>query len=104
MLTVKGFGFSANSTVSVGGQHCDIVHVSDTELKCRTPAVRPHSVGVLHTDGVFLEEGLYFFTHLILSLNQLSALCVFLLTLLDYCKIHFKVCANKQQINVLGCP
>lgn len=60
MLTVTGFGFGANSTVTVGGQPCHVVHASDTELKCRTPAVSGHSAGVLHTDEIFLEEGLYF--------------------------------------------
>lgn len=49
LLTVKGFGFGANSTaVSVGGRVCHVVHVSDTELQCRTPAVGPQSAGVLH--------------------------------------------------------
>lgn len=77
MLTVKGFGFSANSTVSVGGQHCQMVHASDTELKCRTPAVSPHSVGAPHTDAVCSKEGFIFFALFHLRLNQLSALCVF---------------------------
>lgn len=52
---VKGFGFSANSTVSVGGQLCHVVDVSDTKLKCRTPAVSPQSSGILHTHEVFSE-------------------------------------------------
>uniref|UniRef100_A0A8D0AIF4 PKHD1 like 1 n=1 Tax=Sander lucioperca TaxID=283035 RepID=A0A8D0AIF4_SANLU len=39
LLTVRGFGFSQNSTVTVGSDECTVVHASDTELKCRTPAV-----------------------------------------------------------------
>ncbi|XP_035847175.1 fibrocystin-L-like [Sander lucioperca] len=38
LLTVRGFGFSQNSTVTVGSDECTVVHASDTELKCRTPA------------------------------------------------------------------
>ncbi|XP_034748677.1 fibrocystin-L-like [Etheostoma cragini] len=38
LLTVEGFGFSQNSTVIVGSDECTVVHASDTELKCRTPA------------------------------------------------------------------
>uniref|UniRef100_A0A3B4ZZ57 PKHD1 like 1 n=1 Tax=Stegastes partitus TaxID=144197 RepID=A0A3B4ZZ57_9TELE len=38
LLTVSGFGFGQNSSVSVGGGECSLVHVTDTELKCRTPA------------------------------------------------------------------
>ncbi|XP_054461971.1 PKHD1 like 1, tandem duplicate 1 [Anoplopoma fimbria] len=38
LLTVTGFGFSQNTTVTVGGDECAVVHASDTELKCRTPA------------------------------------------------------------------
>lgn len=36
---MKGFGFSENATVTVGGEECKLVDASDTELKCRTPAV-----------------------------------------------------------------
>ncbi|KAK5854666.1 hypothetical protein PBY51_004842 [Eleginops maclovinus] len=38
LLTVSGFGFSQESTVTVGGDECAVVKASDTELKCRTPA------------------------------------------------------------------
>ncbi|XP_076610974.1 PKHD1 like 1, tandem duplicate 1 [Chaetodon auriga] len=38
LLTVRGFSFSQNTTVTVGGEECAVVHASDTELKCRTPA------------------------------------------------------------------
>ncbi|XP_026156055.1 fibrocystin-L-like [Mastacembelus armatus] len=37
LLTVSGFGFSQNTTVTVGSEECEVVHASDTELKCRTP-------------------------------------------------------------------
>uniref|UniRef100_A0A3Q3JRM8 Polycystic kidney and hepatic disease 1 (autosomal recessive)-like 1 n=1 Tax=Monopterus albus TaxID=43700 RepID=A0A3Q3JRM8_MONAL len=39
LLTVTGFGFSQNTTVTVGSEECAVVHANDTELKCRTPAV-----------------------------------------------------------------
>ncbi|XP_029369318.1 PKHD1 like 1, tandem duplicate 1 isoform X2 [Echeneis naucrates] len=38
LLTVKGFGFSWNATVTVGSDECVLVDATDTELKCRTPA------------------------------------------------------------------
>ncbi|KAK9526506.1 hypothetical protein VZT92_015203 [Zoarces viviparus] len=38
LLTMTGFGFSQNTTVTVGSDECTVVHASDTELKCRTPA------------------------------------------------------------------
>ncbi|XP_044027924.1 LOW QUALITY PROTEIN: PKHD1 like 1, tandem duplicate 1 [Siniperca chuatsi] len=38
LLTVRGFGFSENTTVTVGSEECTVVYASDTELKCRTPA------------------------------------------------------------------
>ncbi|XP_071356429.1 PKHD1 like 1, tandem duplicate 1 [Trachinotus anak] len=38
LLTVRGFGFSWNTTVTVGSEECTVVRATDTELKCRTPA------------------------------------------------------------------
>ncbi|XP_030597029.1 PKHD1 like 1, tandem duplicate 1 [Archocentrus centrarchus] len=38
LLTVKGFGFSWNTTVAVGSAECAVIDSTDTELKCRTPA------------------------------------------------------------------
>ncbi|XP_038580507.1 PKHD1 like 1, tandem duplicate 1 [Micropterus salmoides] len=38
LLTVRGFGFNQNTTVTVGSEECTVVLASDTELKCRTPA------------------------------------------------------------------
>ncbi len=38
-MTVRGFGFSENTTVIVGAEKCTVVNASNTELKCRTPAV-----------------------------------------------------------------
>ena len=39
LLTVKGFGFSPNTTVTLGSVECTLVYTSDTELRCRTPVV-----------------------------------------------------------------
>ncbi|XP_075907773.1 fibrocystin-L-like [Nelusetta ayraudi] len=63
LLTVKGFGFSDNSTVSVGGQHCHVVHASDTELKCRTPAGAAGSQSVTVTVGNMSETASASFTY-----------------------------------------
>ncbi|XP_025757857.1 PKHD1 like 1, tandem duplicate 1 isoform X2 [Oreochromis niloticus] len=38
LLTVRGFGFSQNATVTVGSAECTVIDSTDTELKCRTPA------------------------------------------------------------------
>uniref|UniRef100_A0A8C5N9V4 Fibrocystin-L-like n=1 Tax=Gouania willdenowi TaxID=441366 RepID=A0A8C5N9V4_GOUWI len=38
VLTLKGFGFTHNSTVTVGDQECVVVQASNTELMCQTPA------------------------------------------------------------------
>lgn len=38
-MTVIGVGLSQSATVTVGGEECVVVHASETELKCRTPAV-----------------------------------------------------------------
>ncbi|XP_054620387.1 fibrocystin-L-like isoform X2 [Dunckerocampus dactyliophorus] len=38
LLTVTGFGFSRDASVTVGGLACKVVQASHTELKCRTPA------------------------------------------------------------------
>uniref|UniRef100_A0AAX7VHS5 Polycystic kidney and hepatic disease 1 (autosomal recessive)-like 1 n=1 Tax=Astatotilapia calliptera TaxID=8154 RepID=A0AAX7VHS5_ASTCA len=43
LLTVRGFGFSQNATVTVGSAECTLIDSTDTELKCRTPAVSPHT-------------------------------------------------------------
>uniref|UniRef100_A0A8D3BAM2 PKHD1 like 1, tandem duplicate 2 n=1 Tax=Scophthalmus maximus TaxID=52904 RepID=A0A8D3BAM2_SCOMX len=49
LLTVDGFGFGQNSTVTVGGGECTVVHASDTVLKCRTPAVSVHTANHCET-------------------------------------------------------
>ncbi|XP_072303332.1 fibrocystin-L-like [Eucyclogobius newberryi] len=36
-LTIKGFGFGLNATVTVGNNPCVVVDASETELKCKTP-------------------------------------------------------------------
>ncbi|KAM9385916.1 fibrocystin-L-like isoform 2-T2 [Pholidichthys leucotaenia] len=38
LLTVEGYGFCTNTTVTVGSAECTVVEATDTELKCRTPA------------------------------------------------------------------
>ncbi|XP_033493349.2 PKHD1 like 1, tandem duplicate 1 [Epinephelus lanceolatus] len=38
VLTVTGFGFSQNTTVTVGSAECTLMYATETELKCRTPA------------------------------------------------------------------
>ncbi|KAM9839131.1 PKHD1 like 1, tandem duplicate 1 [Aulostomus maculatus] len=38
LLTVSGFGFSEHAAVTVGGEECAVVHTTDMELRCRTPA------------------------------------------------------------------
>uniref|UniRef100_A0A3B4Y513 PKHD1 like 1, tandem duplicate 2 n=1 Tax=Seriola lalandi dorsalis TaxID=1841481 RepID=A0A3B4Y513_SERLL len=49
LLTVSGFGFSLNATVTVGSEECTVVHASDSQLKCRTPAgaAGSHAVTVM---------------------------------------------------------
>uniref|UniRef100_A0A8C2XFR8 PKHD1 like 1, tandem duplicate 2 n=1 Tax=Cyclopterus lumpus TaxID=8103 RepID=A0A8C2XFR8_CYCLU len=44
VLTVTGFGFNENAAVTVGSDECTVVRASDTELQCRTPAVRVPTV------------------------------------------------------------
>lgn len=39
LLTVRGFGFSEDTIVTIDSSDCKVVHASDTELTCRTPAV-----------------------------------------------------------------
>ncbi|KAM9737277.1 LOW QUALITY PROTEIN: PKHD1 like 1, tandem duplicate 1 [Menidia menidia] len=38
LLTLRGFGFGPDATVTVGGAECALVQSADSELKCRTPA------------------------------------------------------------------
>lgn len=40
---MKGFGFSQSTGVAVGSDRCAVVYASDTELRCRTPAVSDHA-------------------------------------------------------------
>ncbi|XP_065804470.1 fibrocystin-L [Labrus bergylta] len=47
LLTVTGYGFSQDSTVTVGGKECTVVNAGDTELKCRTPAGSAGSEAVM---------------------------------------------------------
>uniref|UniRef100_A0A3B4ZUN2 PKHD1 like 1 n=1 Tax=Stegastes partitus TaxID=144197 RepID=A0A3B4ZUN2_9TELE len=57
LLTVSGFGFGQNSSVSVGGGECSLVHVTDTELKCRTPAVMSVGNASQSAGGSFTFDG-----------------------------------------------
>lgn len=36
---MRGFGFGEDATVTIGNNECKVVHATDTELNCRTPAV-----------------------------------------------------------------
>ncbi|XP_068189914.1 fibrocystin-L-like [Antennarius striatus] len=38
LLTVRGFGLGKTATVAVGNAECTVVYVSETELRCKTPA------------------------------------------------------------------
>ncbi|XP_061682368.1 PKHD1 like 1, tandem duplicate 1 [Syngnathoides biaculeatus] len=55
LLTVEGFGFSWDASVTVGGAECEVVHASPTELKCRTPAGSAGEQTVTVSVGGFSE-------------------------------------------------
>lgn len=55
LLTVRGFGFSQNATVTVGSAECTLIDSTDTELKCRTPAVSPHTANSFFIHSVYLQ-------------------------------------------------
>ncbi|KAG7219452.1 hypothetical protein INR49_009286 [Caranx melampygus] len=63
LLTLSGFGFSPNATVSVGGAQCTVVWASDTELSCRTPPGAAGSVAVAVTVGNMSETSNSSFTY-----------------------------------------
>lgn len=44
LLTLRGFGFGEDTTVTIGDQECKDVHGTETELNCRTPAVSAPTV------------------------------------------------------------
>ncbi|XP_019729703.1 PKHD1 like 1, tandem duplicate 1 [Hippocampus comes] len=56
LLTVTGFGFSWDATVTVGGAVCEVVHASPTELKCTTPAGSVDSQTVTVSVGGMSKE------------------------------------------------
>uniref|UniRef100_A0A667XGZ1 PKHD1 like 1, tandem duplicate 2 n=1 Tax=Myripristis murdjan TaxID=586833 RepID=A0A667XGZ1_9TELE len=56
LLTVTGFGFSPNSTVTLGSDDCIVLHASDTELKCRTPAVSVQPANHLTASSTFTYD------------------------------------------------
>ncbi|XP_040908783.1 LOW QUALITY PROTEIN: PKHD1 like 1, tandem duplicate 1 [Toxotes jaculatrix] len=63
LLTVRGFGFSQNTTVAVGSGECTVVQASDSELKCRTPAGTPGSQAVTVMVGNMNETANSSFTY-----------------------------------------
>ncbi|TKS89105.1 Fibrocystin-L Polycystic kidney and hepatic disease 1-like protein 1 [Collichthys lucidus] len=63
LLTVSGFGFSRNATVTVGGEECTVIHASDTELKCKTPAGTAGSQAVTVTVGSMSQTASGTFTY-----------------------------------------
>uniref|UniRef100_A0A672GWY5 Polycystic kidney and hepatic disease 1 (autosomal recessive)-like 1 n=1 Tax=Salarias fasciatus TaxID=181472 RepID=A0A672GWY5_SALFA len=74
LLTVKGFGFSRNTTVTVGSRDCAVVHASDTELKCRTPAVTAGSQSVTVTMGTMSQTASSSFTYDAALTAQISSI------------------------------
>ncbi|KAM3595703.1 uncharacterized protein V6R79_001361 [Siganus canaliculatus] len=74
VLTLRGFGFSENATVTVGGEECSMVQATDDELKCTTPAgpAGPQSVTV--TMGDMSQSALSPFTYSANLTAQISAL------------------------------
>uniref|UniRef100_A0AAQ5X4Y6 Polycystic kidney and hepatic disease 1 (autosomal recessive)-like 1 n=1 Tax=Amphiprion ocellaris TaxID=80972 RepID=A0AAQ5X4Y6_AMPOC len=62
LLTVSGFGFSQNSSVTVGGVECLLVQSTDTELKCRTPAGAAGSQNVTVSEGNVTQSAVGSFT------------------------------------------
>lgn len=38
-MTVSGYGFSQNTTVTIGSVQCDVIEVNLYQLLCRVPAV-----------------------------------------------------------------
>uniref|UniRef100_A0A672GVH9 Polycystic kidney and hepatic disease 1 (autosomal recessive)-like 1 n=1 Tax=Salarias fasciatus TaxID=181472 RepID=A0A672GVH9_SALFA len=74
LLTVKGFGFSRNTTVTVGSRDCAVVHASDTELKCRTPAGAAGSQSVTVTMGTMSQTASSSFTYDAALTAQISSI------------------------------
>ncbi|KAM6958720.1 PKHD1 like 1, tandem duplicate 1 [Aplochiton taeniatus] len=63
VLTVTGFGFSRDTVVMVGSEECPVLHASDTELKCQTPAGAAGSQAVTLTVGTMNETASGTFTY-----------------------------------------
>ncbi|KAM8882915.1 PKHD1 like 1, tandem duplicate 1 [Synchiropus picturatus] len=63
LLTVEGFGFSENSTVTVGTEECVMVDSNDLTLKCRTPAGNAGTETVRVTEGTMTEVASSSFTY-----------------------------------------
>ncbi|XP_053190049.1 fibrocystin-L-like [Scomber japonicus] len=63
LLTVTGFGFSKNTTVTIGSEECKVIRASDSELKCRTPAATAGSQTVTVMVGNMTETADSSFTY-----------------------------------------
>uniref|UniRef100_A0A3Q3K5H6 Polycystic kidney and hepatic disease 1 (autosomal recessive)-like 1 n=1 Tax=Monopterus albus TaxID=43700 RepID=A0A3Q3K5H6_MONAL len=74
LLTVTGFGFSQNTTVTVGSEECAVVHANDTELKCRTPAGTSGSQSVTVMVGNMSQTASGSFTYVNNLISQITAL------------------------------
>lgn len=65
-MTVTGFGFSKNTTVTIGSEECKVIHASDSELKCRTPAVSVQTVkNTCHTHHFLTELHTKLYFHVV---------------------------------------
>ncbi|KAM9824037.1 PKHD1 like 1, tandem duplicate 1 [Neosynchiropus ocellatus] len=63
LLTVEGFGFSENTTVTVGTEECVVVESSDLTFICRTPAGSAGTETVRVTEGTMTEVASSSFTY-----------------------------------------
>lgn len=63
LLTVSGFGFDLNTTVTVGNKTCVIEDATETELKCRTPPGVAGAAAVAVSVGTMTETAAQSFTY-----------------------------------------
>ncbi|XP_062266639.1 PKHD1 like 1, tandem duplicate 1 [Platichthys flesus] len=83
LLTVKGFGFSPNTSVTLGSVECLLVYTSDTELRCRTPAGLNGSQTVTVTVGNMSETADSSFTYDLLLTPGVTDLSLFTSTVFE---------------------
>ncbi|XP_058475058.1 PKHD1 like 1, tandem duplicate 1 [Solea solea] len=74
LLTVEGFGFNQNATVTVDGEECTVVDATDTEIKCRTPASAAGSKMVTVMMGSMSQTPSAVFTYDMALTSQVSNL------------------------------